>query len=486
MQVATLILTGAALLLAGVLASKLSSRFGVPALLLFLVIGMLAGSEGPGGIPFDAPRTAMLIGSVALCLILFDGGLQTDVRGLTRQLLVRGSLLATVGVVITAGIVAVFSVVVLGLGWVQGLLLGAILSSTDAAAVFSVLRARGVGLPMRLRQLIEFESASNDPTAVFLTVSLVALAEGTLGSPALLPALYLYRIAGGAVLGWVLGAALVWLLDRIDLEHAGLYPVLTLAAVGIIFGTGELAGTSGFMAAYVAGLSMAPRIFVHRNSLIRFHEGLAWLMQITMFLILGLQVFPSHLLDQAVMSVAISVALILIARPVAVLALFIGSELSIRERLMVSWVGLRGAAPIILATFPVVAGLPDSELIFNTVFFAVVISVLVQGPTVGFVARLLGVAEPPSDVVPAPIEMNAPAGYDLRIQRVEVERDSAADGEMLLRIGGDGRPLVVLLRREGRLFPPSGSTRIEAGDELFVLGSDESVGLMRESLQAGP
>lgn len=483
MQVAPIVLTGAALLLAGVFASKLSSRFGVPALLLFLVIGMLAGSEGPGGIPFDSPDTAMLIGSIALCLILFDGGLQTDVRDLDRRLVVRGSLLATGGVMLTAGIIAAFSVGVLGLDWIDGLLLGAILSSTDAAAVFSVLRARGVGLPRRLRELIEFESASNDPTAVFLTVALIAAAEGALGRPGLLPLLYIFRIAGGAVLGWGLGLALTWLLDRIDLEHDGLYPVLTLGAVGVIFGLGEIAGTSGFMAVYVAGLAMAPKVFIHRNSLMRFHEGLAWLMQITLFLILGLQVFPSHLLDQAAVSLAIAVALIVVARPVAVFACLVGSETSIRERVLVSWVGLRGAAPIILATFPLVAGLPSSELIFNTVFFAVVISVLVQGPTVGLVARLLGIAEPVTPVRRAPIEISASAAHALDIRRLEVQPGSEADGAKLLKIGGEGRPLVVLISRERRLFPPTGSTKLSAGDELYVLGSPEAVEEMRSLLQ---
>lgn len=484
MQVAPLVLTAAVLLLVGVFASKLSSRFGVPALLLFLVIGMLAGSEGPGRIPFDAPEAAMLIGSVALCLILFDGGLQTDVRRLDRPLLVRGTVLATVGVVLTAGAVGLFAVTVMGLAWVDGLLLGAILSSTDAAAVFSVLRARSVGLPERLRHLIEFESASNDPTAVFLTVSLLSLAAGTLTSPVALPVFYAFRIVGGAVLGWLLGVGLTWVLDRIELEHDGLYPVLTLAGVGVIFGVGELVGTSGFMAAYVAGLAMSSRVFVHKKSLTRFHEGLAWLMQITMFLILGLQVFPSRLLVQAGPAIAIAVALIVVARPLAVFVCMAGSGMTVRERLMVSWVGLRGAAPIILATFPLVTGIPSADLIFNTVFFAVVLSVLVQGPTVGLVARRLGLAEPASDISPPPIEFTAAPGHGLDVSRIVVEAGSFAAGEQLLRIGGDDRPLVVLLRREGRLMTPTGSTRLADGDELFVLGAPEAVEEMRELTSA--
>jgi len=469
------ILVGALLLLLSVIASRLSSRLGVPALLLFLLIGMLAGSEGPGGVAFDDPLTAMFVGSIALALILFDGGLQADIDQMDRSLLRSGILLSTVGVLLTAALVAGFSVLVMGMTPIEGLLLGAVLSSTDAAAVFAVLRGRGLALSQRLRLLIEFESGSNDPTAVFLTVSVISLVQMGPSEPAMLPLLFLYRIVVGGVLGWLAGRATTSLLNGIDLEHDGLYAVLTLAAVGATFGIAEVASTSGFMAVYVAGLTMSRRVFVHRRSILRFHEGLAWLMQVIMFLALGLLVFPSHLIAQAWPALGISAILIFVARPFAVFVSLLGSGLSIRERLMVAWVGLRGAAPIILATFPMVAGVAASDTIFNVVFVAVIMSVLVQGPSVGFVARLLGIAVPFAGDAPMPIDVDIPADIDLGIKRLTIEKGAEADGEKLLSIGGPSRPLVVLIRRQGWLFIPTGNTRLLAEDELYVLGSEESV-----------
>jgi len=466
-------------LAAGVLASKLSSRFGIPALLLFLVTGMLAGSEGPGGIPFDNPAMAMAIGSVALFLILFDGGLQTDLKNLSRTVVVRGTLLATVGVMLTAGLVGAFSVFVLDLPLIDSLLLGAILSSTDAAAVFSVLRSRDVGLPPRLRTLIEFESSSNDPTAVFLTVTLIAFAMGDAPTGVLVPLSFALKLVGGAAIGWFSGLLIVRILNRIDLEHDGLYPVLTLAAAGVVFGIAEVIGASGFMAVYTAGLAMAGRIFAHRRSLLRFHEGVAWLMQIVMFLILGLLVSPSELLGHAVPGLAIAALLMFVARPVAVMLLMTGSDFSYRKRLMVSWVGLRGAAPIILATFPMVAGLETAGSIFNTVFFVVVFSVLIQGPTAGWMARLLKVDAPMESRERLPIEIDAAAAMGMMITRLHVKSGSFADKKRLLDVGGPGMPLVVLMRREGWYFIPTGTTLLAGDDELHVLGTAEMIEAMR-------
>jgi cell volume regulation protein A len=477
--IASFILIGAVLLAAGVLASKLSARFGIPALLLFLVIGMFAGSEGPGGIPFDSPLLAMAIGSIALVLILFDGGLQTDLKNLSRTVVVRGGLLASVGVMLTAGVVGAFSVLVLDLPLVHGLLLGAILSSTDAAAVFSVLRSRSVGLPPRLRTLIELESASNDPTAVFLTVTLIAFAAGDAPMGALIPLSFVFKLAIGGVIGWYAGLLLVRVLNRIDLEHDGLYPVLMLAAAGVVFGVAEVVGTSGFMAVYMVGLAMAGRVFAHRRSLLRFHEGVAWLMQIVMFLILGLLVFPSELLGNALPGLAISAVLMFVARPLAVMVCLAGSDFSFRKRVMVSWVGLRGAAPIILATFPMVAGLGTAGSIFNTVFFVVVFSVLIQGPTAGWMARLLKVDVPIETIERLPIEIDADAAMGMTVARLQVGPGAYADRRHLLDVGGPDMPLAILMRRQGWYFIPTGTTVLAAGDELYVLGTAEMIEAMR-------
>lgn len=486
MSVAYAILAASGLLLVSVLASRLTSRHGIPALLLFLALGMLAGSEGLGGIALDDPSVALFVGSTALALILFEGGLRTELGKLDRPLVRGGILLASLGVILTAGAVALFSTTFLGATPLEGLLLGAVLSSTDAAAVFSVLRSRGIGLPVRLRSLIEFESGSNDPTAVFLTVSAIAAIQGTVGDPGLFPLLFVYRMVGGGLLGWAAGLVLVRLLNRVDLEHDGLYPVLTLAAAGCIFGLGEAARASGFMAVYAAGLAMAGRVFVHRRSLVRFHEGVAWLMQVSMFLVLGLLVFPSRLPGQFWPAMGVSVALILVARPLAVFVCLFRSGLSAREKLIVSWVGLRGAAPIILATFPMVAGLGISDSIFNTVFVAVIASVLVQGPTVGLLARLLGIAEPYREVAPVPIEIDVPPDMEMSVKRLQVGAGSAADGRKLLSVGGPDRPLVMLIRRQGWLFIPTGNSRLLAGDDLYVLGARDSVQEFRKVLHPAP
>jgi len=469
-----------------VLVSRITSRVGIPALLLFLGIGMLAGSEGLGGIGFENPRTAMFLGSIALALILFDGGLRTELGSLTPPLLRAGMLLSTVGVSFTAIIVAAFSVMALGLSPIEGLLLGAVVSSTDAAAVFSVLRSRGIGLPERLQRLIEFESGSNDPTAAFLTVSAVsALADPASTDIWLLPLVFVYRMAGAAAIGWLGGLTLVRVLNWIDLEYDGLYPVLTLAAAGSLFGLAELAQTSGFMAAYVAGLTMASRTFVHKMSLIRFHEGLGWLMQVAMFLVLGLLVFPSELILQLGPAVGVSAVLILVARPLATYVALINSGLGLREKTMVSWVGLRGAAPIILATFPMVAGLDIAHPVFNIVFVVVIVSVLVQGPSVSFVARRLGIAGALPERTRSPIELDIPHDLELALRKLTVAPSSAADGHRLLTIGGPERPLVALIRRDGWLFIPTGSTRLSPGDELYVLGSPDSVDEMRGLVEVG-
>jgi len=370
-------------------------------------------------------------------------------------------------------------VLVLDMPLVDGLLLGAILSSTDAAAVFSVLRSRSVGLPPRLRTLIEFESASNDPTAVFLTVMLIAIATGDAPAGAFVPLAFVLKLVGGGALGWFAGLGIVRVLNRIDLEHDGLYPVLTLAAAGVVFGVAEVVGASGFMAVYLAGLAMTGRVFAHRRSLLRFHEGVAWLMQIVMFLILGLLVFPSRLLDYALPGLVTSAVLMFVARPLAVMPLLIGSDFSVRERLLVAWVGLRGAAPIILSTFPLVAGLETAGPIFNTVFFAVVFSVLIQGPSAGAIARLLGVDVPLKRAERLPIEIDADAAMGMTISRLSVAPGSFADGSHLLDIGGPSMPLAILMRRQGWYFIPTGTTVLAGGDELHVLGTAEMIEAVR-------
>lgn len=386
-----LLLGVSTLLLLSVLSSLASGRVGVPALVLFLAIGMLAGTDGPGGIEFDYPRLAQSLGVVALTLILFSGGLDTN-WGLIRPVLWQGLALATVGVCLTAGMVAAFAVWALGFTPLGGLLLGAIVSSTDAAAVFSVLRSRQARLRGQLTPLLELESGSNDPMAVFLTVGLVGLLSRPESTPLEIVPLFFRQMILGVLIGYSMGACMALLSRHLRLEYEGLYAVLSLALALFTYGVTASVGGNGFLAVYVAGLKVGNSGITHVDYLRRFHEGQAWLMQILMFLTLGLQVFPSRVAPIVGIGLALSLFLMLVARPAAVYLTLLPASLTAKEKLLVSWVGLRGAVPIILATFPLIAGLPQAEMIFNLVFFIVLTSVLLQGTSLPLVARWLGLA----------------------------------------------------------------------------------------------
>lgn len=396
------ILTGAAILvLLSIIASRASGRLGIPAVLLFLVIGMLAGSEGPGGIYFDDARAAQSLGVVALSFILFSGGLDTS-KDSIRPVLFMGLGLSTAGVVITAVLTGLFAALMLHLPLLEGLLLGAVVSATDAAAVFTVLRAKSVGLTGNLTPLIELESGSNDPMAVFLTVGITSLLTSEVLSPWALVPMLVIQMALGAALGYGMGKLGTFALNHLGLEYDGLYPVFTVALVLLIYGTATLVGGNGFLAIYLAGVVVGNSDFVNKRSILRFHDGVAWLMQIAMFLTLGLLVFPSRLLPVAGAGLILAVFLTVIARPVAVFAVLGPSRMSLAEKAMVSWVGLRGAAPIVLATFPLLAGVPQSALFFDLVFFIVLTSVLLQGTTVPLAARWLRLDAPSVPKPPSP------------------------------------------------------------------------------------
>lgn len=378
------------LLLLSVLASLVSHKFGVPALLMFLAVGMLAGSEGIGGIHYSDASTAQLVGVLALAFILFAGGLETDWK-MTRPVLKAGIVLSTFGVGVTAAIVGVLSKFILGFSWVEGLLLGAIVSSTDAAAVFSVLRSKDVHLKGHLKPLLEFESGSNDPMAVFLTVGLIGLLtqpQSTLWS--LVGSFFLQMIIG-AIGGYVMGRATMFLVKRLHFGYDGLYPVLTFALVLFTYGIINSIGGNGFLAVYLAGIVVGNQKFIRKRALLSFHDGLAWIMQVAMFLTMGLLVFPSHLVPVLGAGLLIAVSLILVARPISVFLSLAFSQFSLREKTFISWVGLRGAVPIVLAIYPLLAGVNHADMMFNTVFFVVLTSVSFQGTMLPFVAKWLGV-----------------------------------------------------------------------------------------------
>lgn len=471
----------AILLLASVAASKASARFGIPALLVFLLVGMLAGSDGPGGIEFDYPQAAQSIGIVALALILFAGGLDTqwpDIRPVLRESL----LLSTAGVAITAVLVALFSRLMLGMTFLEGLLLGSIVSSTDAAAVFGVLRSKNLSMPRRLKSLLEFESGSNDPMAVFLTIGTIALISKPGFGPAAFGWMFVRQMALGGAIGYAAGRLLQYALNRLELEYEGLYPVMTLAFVLLTYGLAAKAGGNGFLAVYLAAIVLGNSDFLHKRSLIRFHDGMAWLMQIAMFLTLGLQVFPSRLLSVLAPGLVMAMFLIFVARPAAVLLLMLRSKLGWRERLLISWVGLRGAAPIVLATFPLLAGIGNAHLMFNIVFFIVLTSALMQGTSIGWLAARLSLAERSGQSRIDPLDLVSSGERD--ILEITIGPDSLGHGRRILDLALPPSTLVLLVVRSGTHIIPRGATPLEQGDDVLILTAKEHIPAVRAAFGA--
>jgi len=466
-----LLLVAGGIVLLSIFASKISERLGIPALLLFLGLGMLAGSDGLGGIHFDNAEVARFVGIVSLVLILYAGGLDT-IWGDIRPILTRGVALSTLGVIVTAVALGLFATLILGFSLQEGLLLGAIAASTDAAAVFAILRARGTHLKGKIRSLLEYESGSNDPTAVLLTISLLELVTGTSDSVAGLIVSYFLQMSLGAIVGVVMSSLAVIIINRIQLDHDGLYPVLSLALVALTYGAADLANGSGFLAVYVAGLIMGNRIFIHKRSLIRFHDGLAWLAQISMFVSLGLLVFPSELPSVIGPGLLIAAFLILVARPLSVFVCLAFSGFGLREQLFISWVGLRGAAPIILATFPLVAGIANADLIFNVVFFVVIVSVALQGTTVPFAARWLGVGGP--GFTPGPLDTGVMP--QSRMVEYRVPPESRLVGRQVARAGLPDTARLLLVHRYDSLLTATGGMRLRRDDVLTIVADEAAIG----------
>jgi cell volume regulation protein A len=473
-----ILIAAAILLLVAVLASKASNTLGVPSVLLFLVVGMLAGSEGPGGIPFDDPRLTQTIGVIALVFILFAGGLDTnwaDVSGVFW----KGLSLATLGVFATALLVGGFASLVLDLSFTEGLLLGSIVSSTDAAAVFAILRSRGVSLKGRAKPLLELESGSNDPMAVFLTLAAIRLLEQPEASAIDLIAMFFLQMVLGAALGYALGKVAIVLLNHLKLETEGLYPVLTLAWALLSYGLTSSLGGNGFLAAYLAGIVMGNGDFIHKRSLVRFHDGVAWLMQITMFLTLGLLVFPSQVVAIMEIGLLMAVFLMLVARPVSVFLSLALARMGLRHKLMISWVGLRGAVPIILATFPLVAGVPRADLFFNVVFFIVLTSVLFQGTTLQIVARWLGLQAPVGAKRKYDLELVSGKKADSEQVEITIPGGSPAAGKQIVELHLPKSSLIVLLNRGDNAIVPRGATVLQPGDMLLLLAARSDLEAIR-------
>jgi cell volume regulation protein A len=482
MPIELVLLVAAVTIVASVALSKVSERFGVPALLLFLGIGMLIGSDGPGGIYFDNAQLSQALGTVALAYILFAGGLETDAQHL-RAVLKPALSLATFGVFVTAAVTGLFARVALGVSWLEGLLIGSIVSSTDAAAVFAVLRSRKVGLKEPLRPLLEFESGSNDPMAVFLTIGFITLIRDPERSTWTLVPMFFQQMTLGLLFGYAMARVFIFVVNRIKLDYEGLYPVLCLGWVVLTYAIPAALGGSGFLAVYVTGLMLGNRIFVHKKSLIRFHDGVAWLMQIAMFLTLGLLVFPTQLVPVAGQGLLLSLALIFVARPVSVFLGLLFFRLGLRAKLLISWVGLRGSVPIVLATFPLMAGLDHDHFIFNLVFFIVITSVLLQGTTIPLVARWLGVDAPLVRRRRYPIDFEESADSDVQLVDVIVPFGSKAAGQTVLQLGFPRGALITMVGRNDKFLMPNADTVLQEGDVLLMLINQEALPAARAILE---
>ena len=464
---ALLLTTFALLLGVSILFSRASERIGVPVALVFLLIGMLAGEDG-FGIAFENYAFAFRIGTAALVLILFDGGLNTPVTAVRRAITAAGSL-ATIGVAGTALLVA-WMAHALGFTWPQALLLGAIVSSTDAAAVFSVLRGSGIQLKRRVGLTLEVESGINDPMAVILTVLLTAnlIDPGSMDWWSV-PVVIVRDIVIGIIIGAALGFGGRKLLARFRLPAAGLYPALTLSLAFLAYGVTTLAHGSGFLAVYLSAVILGNGSLPYRASLLRVHDAMAWLSQIAMFLVLGLLVTPSELPGVALVGSVLALFLAIVARPLVVAVCLAPFNYTKRDVMYVGWVGLRGAVPIILALFPVLAGAPGAANLFNVVFFIVVVNALLPGGTVPWVTRRLGLEsrEPPSPGATLEIESRGPMRGELL--SFYIDDMLAVTGVPVGELPFPEGSAATLIVRGNELIAPRGDTILTHGDHVYIL-----------------
>ncbi len=470
------------LIFVSVVSSRISDRFAMPVLLLFLGVGMIAGSEGIGAINFDNMQLAKSFGILALIFIIFSGGIDTDWRE-TRPVVWPGVMLSTIGVLLTAVITGACAVAILKCSLLEGLLLGSIVSSTDAAAVFSTLRSKRISLKPPLKPLLELESGSNDPMAVFLTVGLISMLTEQGTDPAGLVVRFFLDMGIGALTGYLMARFITFFMNRFKLDYEGLYPVIMIAFVLMTYALAFFVKGNGFLAVYLVGLMLGQAEFPNKKMIMRFHDGIAWLMQIMMFVMLGLLVFPSRIVPFMGAGLLLTLCLMLVARPLSVWLCLAPFRLEPRKKAMVAWVGLRGAVPIILATFPFMAGIPQADTIFNIAFFVVISSVFIQGASIPVVSRMLRLDEPFADRVKYPLEFEKTAAMDADLKDIIVPYNAEAVGKRISDLGLSDRCLIVLISREGRFIVPSGPTVIEGGDILLVLANEENFFDLQQTIQ---
>lgn len=483
-NIETVLLVASILFFISLLATKASNRFGVPVLLLFLVVGMVFGSDGLKLIKFENYASAQAVGTVALCIILFSGGLDTNYKDI-KPVIKQGVILSTLGVLLTAFITGLFIYFItnvafdnINLSFLESLLLASVMSSTDSASVFSILRGKGVRLKNNLKPMLELESGSNDPMAYMLTIVLIQLITGEEASGAnyghaVFSFFLQFFIGAGA--GFLLGKFAIWLINRIDLGNDSLYPILLFTFGIFIFSATYFIGGNGYLAIYIAGLLIGNAKLVQKRQSMRFFDGLAWISQIVMFLTLGLLVNPSELLPVALASVIIGAFMIIGSRPISVfLSLLPFRKMPVKDKIYVSWVGLRGAVPIIFAIYPLAADVHNAKIMFNIVFFITLISLLVQGTSLTKVAELLGLAgveKYNSDFKDFDIEFSD----EIKSTMTEIEMTEAIleKGSRLMDIPLPEQTLAVMVKRKGKYFIPKGQTDLMEGDKLLVITNKE-------------
>ncbi|MDR2917441.1 MAG: potassium/proton antiporter [Tannerella sp.] len=474
------VLVGSLLLFVSIIAGKTGYRFGVPTLVLFLVVGMLFGHDGLG-LEFSSPKAAQFIGVLGLNIILFSGGMDTKFSEI-KPVLPQGIILATLGVLLTALISGVFIYLItqhvftaISFTFLEAILLASVMSSTDSASVFAILGAKGLVLKERLRPLLELESGSNDPMAYLLTITFIQwiqIGEGGLWS---VIGTFVMQLVIGAALGYLLGRLAIRLINRINIDNESLYPVLLLTLLFIIFSITNYLKGNGYLAVYISGLVVGNSKFVHKKTSKKFMDGMTWLFQIVMFLTLGLLVNPTELLPIAGIGLAVSLFMIFVSRPVAVwLCLIPFRNMSVKAKHYVSWVGLRGAAPILFATYPLTAGVEGASIIFNIVFFVTLVSLLVQGTTVPAVARWLGLAgenKPQNRLQTFDVELSDDIKSSM--SEVTLTQEHLLCGNRIMDMPMPENTLVVMVKRDEHYFVPTGATELEPGDVLLLISDND-------------
>ncbi|HPH03648.1 MAG TPA: potassium/proton antiporter [Spirochaetota bacterium] len=469
------------LLLLSIVASKISARVGVPALLLFILIGMLTGSDGPGGLWFDNYKLASNISVIALALILFSGGLDSSLNEI-RMVFWPGFILSTVGVLATTGTIAIGAHLITGFDLMHSILIGAIISSTDAPAVFGILRSRQIGIPQRLRSLLEFESGSNDPMAICLTLGMVTILSIPSAGIDTMVGMLLMQLAIGAVIGWLAGKSFVFVTHRFRLEYEGLYPILTSACAIGTYGLTAVAGGSGYLAVYLMGIVIGNGSFTHKRSILRFHNAISWLMQIILFFTLGLLAFPAEIPSIALPAIGLSLFIMFVARPIVVALCLRPFGESWRNIAFSGWVGLKGAVAIVLATLPLSTGITGAHEIFNLVFVVVILSLLFQGSTIPWVAKKLGLALPFKEKKNSPISFETSSEISSDMVELELHDCSTVIGMRLRDLSLPEDTLVALIGRAGQYIVPRGDTVLEKGDTIFVLAAKGHIESIRDAV----